>query len=62
MLTLQITLGAKGKAKASIGSWIVLVECDSCGIIKDIKSAKIDGEELKEDTFYKLENGKFIEA
>jgi hypothetical protein len=27
-----------------------------------LKSAKIDGKKLKADTFYKVENGKFIKA
>ena len=27
-----------------------------------VKTEKIDGEKIKEDTFYKLENGEFVEV
>jgi hypothetical protein len=58
-------LGIQNKAKASKGSWIVLsewIEKNDKWILKSVKTAKVDGKKLKADTFYKLENGKFIEV
>jgi hypothetical protein len=59
-------LGIENKAKASLGSWIVLTEWGQDNnynwYIKNIKSAKIDGKKLRPDVFYSLKNGKFIKA
>jgi hypothetical protein len=59
-------LGIENKAKASLGSWIVLTEWgqgDNGGWhIKSLKSAKIDGRKLKADVWYELKNGKFVEV
>ncbi len=63
--TVSAAIGINSHAKASKGSWIVLtewIEKDDKWIIKSVKTAKIDGKKLKADTFYKLENGKFIEV
>ena len=52
--------------KAKKGSWITLSEWeynevkDRC-VPKCVKTEYVDGEHIKEDTFYKLENGKFVE-
>ena len=56
--------GIKGKAKACLGSWIMLAEWVNTSEgwhIKTVKTAKIDGEKLKADTWYMLKNGKFEE-
>ena len=37
-------------------------EIDNKYIPVCVKAAQIDGEMLKEDTFYKLKNGEFVEA
>jgi hypothetical protein len=62
--TVSAAIGIKGAAKASIGSWIVVSEWVQDEhykwLIKEVKTAKIDGTVLKSDTFYKLENGKFV--
>ena len=53
------------KAKGKIGSWITLSEWDIVnGELTPIcvKTEKIDGERIKEDTFYMLENGEFVEV
>lgn len=54
----------ESKAKGKKGSLLVLVERgwqgDEC-VIKSFKAEIIDGEKIKEDTFYKLENGEFVE-
>ena len=57
--------GIWGKAKACLGSWIMLAEWkfkDGGWHIADVKTAKIDGEKLKPDTWYMLKNGEFEEA
>ena len=57
--------GIEGKAKACLGSWIMLAEWVRMGDgwhIKTVKTAKIDGEKLKPDTWYMLKNGKFEEV
>ena len=55
-------IGYKAIAKASIGSWITLAEFNNRGIVKLVKTEQVDGEKIKADTFYKLENGKFVEV
>ena len=60
--SVAIATGYEGKAKATRGSAIVLVERDDDGNLLSVKSAIIDGEILKENTFYTLENGEFKEV
>ena len=55
-------IGHNSKVKAKKDSWITLAEYDNQGIIKCVKSAKIDGKKLKADTWYKLKNGKFVKT
>ena len=55
-------IGLKGKIKGKKGDWIVLAEYDGNLLPICVKSAKIDGEKIKEDTFYQLKNGEFVEA
>ena len=57
--------GINGKAKACLGSWIMLAEWElknNNWHIAAVKTAQIDGEKLKADTWYILKNGKFEEA
>ena len=59
--------GHNSIVKAKKGSWITLSEWkkdDNKGrwIPSCVKTEFVDGENIKEDTFYKLENGKFIEV
>lgn len=54
-------------AKAKKGSWITLAEWkSSTGEQRDIpvcvKTEYVDGERIKEDTWYRIENGEFIEC
>ena len=56
--------GNNSTAKAKIGSWITLAEWRTIdGIYTPVcvKTEKVDGERIKEDTYYKLENGEFVE-
>ena len=54
--------GKDSKMKGVIGAWIVLTEYDKNYNIIAVESAKIDGKKIKEDTWYKLENKKFVEV
>ena len=59
--------GHGSAVKAKVGSWITLSEWaydEGAGayIPVCVKTEKVDGERIKADTFYKLVNGKFIEA
>ena len=58
--SIAASLGIKGKAKSSLGNWLVLSEYDSNLNLKWVKSAQVDGEKIKPDTFYRLKNGKFV--
>ena len=48
--------------KGRIGTWITLAEYDNDGKCVLCKSARIDGETLKADTWYTMKNGEFVEA
>lgn len=61
-LSIAAALGACSKAKATLGSWIVLAEYDFRDEPICIKAAKVDGTTIKPNTFYKLEKGEFVEA
>ena len=57
--------GINGKAKACLGSWIMLAEWELKNgnwHIAAVKTAQIDGEKLKADTWYMLKNGEFEEV
>ena len=64
--------GYNSIAKAKVGSWITLAEWvqtnerykngDLIWIPKLVKTEYVDGERIKEDTFYKLKNGEFKEV
>ena len=59
--------GSRSKAKGKKGSWITLTEW-----AKDeekgryvpvcVKTERVDGEKIKEDTYYTLKNGEFVEV
>ena len=60
-------IGKSNTAKGKKGSWLVLAEWGYNDIEEKyipvcVKAAQIDGAVIKEDTFYKLENGEFKEA
>ena len=55
----------KGKARGVLGSHIVCAEWREIdGTLKFVcaKMARVDGEIIKENVYYKLENGEFVEA
>ena len=49
-------------AKGKKGAVILLVERNQKGEIINFNAVQVDGEIIKEDTFYKLENGEFVEV
>ena len=57
-------IGINNKVKSVKGNWIVLSEWiqkpDYTWEVKTVKTAKIDGKKLKENTWYKLKDGKFV--
>ena len=64
--SVAISIGYQSKAKASLGSAIVVVERGEWNgntyPLKAICSAIVDGEKIKADTFYTVKDGVFVEA
>lgn len=62
--SIAIVTGKDSKAKGGIGCWIVLTERgewdDNVYPIKEVKAARVDGEIIKPDTYYKLIDGEVI--
>ena len=59
---LVMSAGHNTKARAKVGSWIVLTEYDNNREVKCIKAEYVDGERIKGDTLYRLVNGEFVET
>ena len=53
--------GNQSKARAKKNSWITLAEYDSDNKPICVKTEQVDGERIKEDTWYSLVNGEFKE-
>ena len=57
--------GNNSKVKAKKGSWITLAEwcfIDDKWTPVCVKTEQVDGERIKEDTFYQLKGGEFVEC
>ena len=54
--------GKDSKIKGKIGCAICLVEHNDNNEIIAVKSALVDGIKIKEDTYYTIKNGKFVEV
>ena len=62
---IAISIGIESKAKAMLGTWLVLSEWKFIASEwhrVDVKSVKVDGKKIKADTFYTLKKGKFVEV
>ena len=59
--SIALANGYKSIAKAALGCYIVLTEYINRELV-DCQCRKVDGEEIKPDTFYKLVGGEFVEA
>ena len=62
--SISSNLGISGKAAGKIDTWLVLsewVENENYDYeVKEVKTVKVDGKKIKENTYYSLENGKFV--
>lgn len=59
--------GLGSVAKAKVGSWITLAEWDrddrkGCLVPVCVKTERVDGIKIKPDTWYKLQDGEFVEV
>ena len=70
-LAIAVAIGHQAAAAGCLDSWIVLAERDEvwnekkCQYdypIKEVKAFHVDGETIKSDTFYRLENGQPVEV
>ena len=60
---LAVARGKNIKVKGGLGAVLVIVEENNYDFnLKEYKLAVVDGKEIKADTWYKLENGKFVES
>ena len=61
-----MVIGYKSKAKAALGSAIVVAERGKWNgetyPLINIKAAIVDGQKIKADTWYTLTNGEFVEC
>lgn len=58
-------LGIESQARAAMWYWIVLAEYEETEnnyFLRTVKSAQVDGVNIKPDTWYKLKNGDFMEV
>ena len=60
--SIAVSWGYKGKARGAKGCYLVLAEYGNNGDLINAKMEKVDGEKIKENTFYILENGEFKEV
>ncbi len=59
--SLAVVNGAYGKACGALGCYLVLTEYDDDGNMLWAKMAKVDGAHIKENVWYTLKNGEFVE-
>jgi hypothetical protein len=61
--SVAVAIGYKSKAKGALGCWLVLAEWDDEEEhIIDVQCRKVDGENIKADTWYQLIDGEFKES
>lgn len=60
--SIACALGINGAAKGALGCWIAVAEYDGEKNVIGGRFAMVDGEKIKEDTYYTLKNGEFVEA
>ena len=60
--SIAIVTGRKSKAAGALGCWLVLTERDDNMNIINVKAIKVDGEKIKANIFYTLEDGEIKEA
>ena len=60
--SIAVANGARSVARGAMGCYIVLTEYDDDGNMLLAKMAKVDGKSIKENVWYTLKNGKFVES
>lgn len=69
--SIAVAWGYKGKAKGVIGSYLVLADWEGNEnnfwtqeewSLKGAKMVRVDGDKIKADTWYAMENGEIVEA
>ena len=59
---IAVANGAHSKARGVLGCYLVLTEYDDDGHMICAKMARVDGSAIKENVYYALKNGEFVEA
>jgi len=59
---LAVAWGQDSLARGTVGNWLVVSERDDDGNIIDAKIVRVDGESVKENTWYTLQNGEISEV
>ena len=59
---IAVANGAHSKARGAMGCYLVLTEYDDDGHMLCAKMARVDGSTFKENVWYTLKNGEFVEA
>ena len=60
--SIAVVNGACGKARGALGCYLVLTEYDYDGHMTCAKMARVDGSAIRENVYYTLKNGEFLEA
>ena len=60
--SIAVANGYWGKARGAMGCYIVLTEYDDDGHMICAKMARVDGSAIRENVYYTLKNGEFVEA
>ena len=60
--SIAVSTGYSGRASGTFGNWIVLAEWNKDYSLRWVKTAKVDGKNIKADTFYTLKGRKFVEV
>ena len=55
-------IGNGGNVRGKVGAILLLVDTDDDGNTLDFAAVKVDGDKIKENTWYKLESGNIVEA
>ena len=59
---IAVANGAHSKARGVLGCYLVLTEHDDDGHMICAKMARVDGSAIRENVYYTLKNGEFVEA
>jgi len=59
--SVAIAIGSSSKVRAPLGCWIVCAEWVN-DVVIGVKTVKVDGKKIKENTWYTVKRGKFVEA